>query len=63
MDFCTAHINIIEFYDIMTDGFYHLTGFPLVARYAGASEVVNSANLDQYISNVQNGFCLSPAHG
>ena len=44
-------------------GFYHLTGFPLVARYTGASEVVNSANLDQYISNVQNGFCLSQAHG
>ena len=35
-------------------GFYHLTGFPLVARYTGASEVVNSANLDQYISSVQN---------
>ena len=42
----------------MTGGFYHLTGFPLVARYTEASEVVDSANLDQYISKGSIWFLL-----
>ena len=46
--------KIFHFHIMLNDGFYHLAGFPLVARYTGASEVVNSANLDQYISSVQN---------